>query len=111
MRIREIKRLTILTMNHKNAIVKVIIQKKENSLIFDAFLEQLNAAEPLDITIVEDFSEVNAIEEEDLVDQSDDTLTTINKFVDSVDIGLDKVRLKGLIKDIYMEAHSVELEA
>jgi len=88
---------------YANNIVKVIIQQKNNPVLFDAFMDSLSIAQPVDISIVEDFSDTN-ISDDDVIDQADDTITIISKVIDGVDTSLDKDKLKGIMRDIYLDA-------
>lgn len=63
-----------------NAYVKVVVQKKAHPQIFEKFMEGVYAASPFSINIVSNFLEVieAAVEQ---IDQSDDTLTIMTKYV------------------------------
>lgn len=91
-------------------MVKVIVQKKENPFMFDAFMDKLYQADPLDVDIIEDFTDTD-ISEEDTIDQTDDTLTIINKSIDSTEVGVDRDKLKGFMGSLYREAHDMETRA
>ena len=46
---------------------------------------------------------------DDVVDQAEDTLTILNKYVDSVqEENIDNTRLKNLLKELYVEAINIE---
>jgi len=90
-----------------NAILKVIVQNKENPFIFDTFMDSLYKAEPYDVSVVEDITDSN-IADEDVIDQSDDTLTLVNKYIDNIEIGLDKEKLKAVMRDIHYDAQNLE---
>lgn len=92
---------------YKDAIVKVVILSKNNPTIFDMFMDRLWDSQPLDISIVEDFSDTN-ISDEDVIDQADDTPTLISKVIDSIDTELDKEKLKNIVKEIYLDALNFE---
>jgi pheromone shutdown protein TraB len=42
------------------------------------------------------------------VDQADDTTTILDKYIDGIEVELDKNRLKNILKDIYSEALTIE---
>ena len=56
------------------------------------------------MTIVEDVSS-DDIEEEDILDMAQDTVTIINNEIDGMDID-NKSGVKNLIRELYMEALS-----
>lgn len=94
---------------YKNAYVKVVVINKTNPYLFDKFMNNLYNVNPSDITIVEDFTELGEGIEDDMVDQAEDTLTILNKFVDSVEEeSIDNTRLKTLLKELYVEAINIE---
>jgi hypothetical protein len=46
--------------------------------------------------------------DDDIVNEAEDTLTILNKYVDSMQIQGDRQRLDNLIRTLYHEALSVE---
>jgi hypothetical protein len=94
--------------DYSGNILKVIVVKKSNPVLFDQFMEKLYAAHPLDVGIVEDFIEYNQLSEDDIIDQADSTTTIVDKYIDSIDIGLDKDKLKNMMREIYNQAQNME---
>jgi hypothetical protein len=92
---------------YKNKYVKVVVSKKSNSFLFESFLDALIKAGPLDVNVVEDFTEITpeTIHE---VDQADDTTTILDKYIDTIEIDLNKSKLKSILKEVYTEALSIE---
>lgn len=94
---------------YKNTYVKVVVMNKTNPYLFDKFMNNLYNNNPADITIVEDSTELSEGLDDDLLDQAEDTLTILNKFVDSVDEEkIDNTKLKTLLKELYVEAINIE---
>ena len=90
---------------YKNTYVKVVVINKTNPYLFDRFMENLYQAGPVDITIVENFTDLTEGAEDDMIDQAEDTLTILNKFVDSVEAEhIDNNILKNVLKELYVEA-------
>jgi hypothetical protein len=72
-------------------------------------MNNLYNVNPADITIVEDFTELGEGVEDDMVDQAEDTLTILGKYVDTVEENnIDNNRLKSLLKEVYVEAMNSE---
>jgi DNA repair exonuclease SbcCD nuclease subunit len=94
---------------YTNSMVKVIVANKINPVLYDMFLDGLYKASPLDISIVEDHTDYSEISDEDIVDQSDDTITILDKVIETLEIDLDKVKLKNVMHDIYFEAQNLEI--
>jgi hypothetical protein len=61
----------------------------------------------LDISVAEDFTELEDVSDDD-IDQAEDTVTILNKYVDNLTTDLDKDKLKVLLKDIYVQALNEE---
>jgi len=94
---------------YKNTYVKVVVMNKTNPYLFDKFMNNLYNVNPADITIVEDFSELGEGVDDEMVNEAEDTLTILNKFVDSVsEEKIDNTRLKTLLKELYVEAINIE---
>jgi DNA repair exonuclease SbcCD nuclease subunit len=93
---------------YHNVMVKVVVVNKSNPVLYDMFLDGLYKASPLDVTIVEDFTDYSTISDEDIVDQSDDTLTILDKVIDGIEMDIEKTKLKTLMHKIYFDAHHLE---
>ena len=93
---------------YNNTYVKVVVVNKTNPYLFDQFMSRLYLVNPLDITIIEDVFDVNEIED-DIVDEAEDTITIINKFVDGIkEEHIDNDKLKSVLKELYVEALNLE---
>lgn len=87
----------------KNKIVKVLVNKRENSFIYDTFVNNLSNSDLMGLLIVE-----NSLEESTNVSveftEAETTLDTINKYVDMSPTELDKNVLKDKFSRLYYEA-------
>ena len=90
--------------------VKVVVEKKSNSFLFETLIEALAKANPHDITIVEDFTDISLIDAngDGVIDQADDTISIIDKVVEGMEFDLQKPRLKSIMREIYNEALASE---
>ena len=103
--IKEIDNMDLKT--YTNTYVKVVVINKTNPYLFDKFMNNLYNVNPADITIAEDFTELE--DGEDVVDEAEDTLTILNKYVDGItEESIDNDRLKTLLKELYVEALNTE---
>jgi len=92
---------------YPNTYVKVVVINKTNPYLFDKFMNNLYNKNPADITIAEDFTELEDVD--DVIDQAEDTLTILNKYVDGIqEDSIDNNRLKTLLKELYVEALNTE---
>ena len=92
---------------YENTHVKVVIQKKTNPFWFDTVLDKLYQANVANLVVVENFSDLDFIEDDELVDEAQDTLTILSKYVDSLNIE-NKTELNMLMSNLYNEALTVE---
>lgn len=89
--------------------VKVVVINKTNPYLFDKLMNNLYNVNPVDVTIAEDFTDLMEGVDDDMVDQAEDTLTTLNKYVESIkDESIDNDKLKSLLKELYVEALNTE---
>ena len=74
------------------------------------FTDRLLKADTHEVKIIEDFSELDANNvSDDIVENTEDTMTLLNKYIDDLDITLDKDRLKNTMKSLYNEAQDLEI--
>ena len=73
-------------------------------------MDSLYLNNPIEVKIVEDFSEFEAdAVDDDSVDITD-TLTLVSQYVDALETDLDKEKLKTLMKTLYVEAQDYNTE-
>jgi DNA repair exonuclease SbcCD nuclease subunit len=95
---------------YKNKFVKVIVVNKKDLYQFDQFMDKLLKANAHEVKVIEDFSDVNADNvSDDIVKYAEDTTTLVNKYIDELDIDLNKDRLKSIMRGLYNEAQDLEL--
>ena len=94
---------------YTNTYVKVVAVNKTNPYLFDQLMNKLYMVNPLDITIVEDALDLTEGVEDDKIDEAQDTITIINKYVDALEnSGIDNNKLKNMLKELYVEALNLE---
>jgi hypothetical protein len=95
--------------SYTNTYVKVVVVNKTNPYLFDKFMNNLYNVNPADITIAEDFTDYSEGLDDEMVDQAEDTLTVLNKFVDTIkEDNIDNGKLKNILKELYVEALNQE---
>ena len=93
----------------KDAMVKVIVQNKNNIYWFEQFIDHIENEKPMDIQIVEDHLNLNIEDDDDIVKEAESTLDIFSKYIDNSESkNIDKDKLKKRIFDLYNEALSVE---
>jgi len=87
--------------------VKILIITKNNPYCFDTVLDKLLKENPIDVCVVENFEELEHIDDE-TVDQAEDTVTILSKYIDQLTLNVDKDKLKNVMRNLYMECLSAE---
>ena len=94
---------------YTNTYVKVVVINKTNPYLFDKFMNNLYNVNPVDITIAEDFTDLTEGVDDDMVNQAEDTITILNKYVDTIkEDSINNDTLKNLLKELYVEALNTE---
>lgn len=75
--------------------------------MFDLFIDKLQSAGCADIKIVEDHLNFDVIDEGELVDEAQDTLSLLRTYVDTLDVKANKDRINTFLKELYQEAVSL----
>ena len=89
---------------YKNSFIKVIVKCKNKPFLFDKYINNLYSIETQEIMIIDDYSEKI---QNSLIDITEDTVSIINKEIDSLENNLNKDKLKLIIKNLYMETLSL----
>ena len=77
---------------------------------FDVFVDKLLKADAYEVKIVEDFSELDAENvSDDIVENTQDTMTLLEMYIDELSVDLSKSRLKNKMRELYTEAQDLEL--
>jgi hypothetical protein len=90
--------------------VKVVVVNKKDFYKFDRFMERAYKTNPIEIKIIEDFSEFEADSQTDEELNVEDTLSLLSQYVDAIDTDADKDKIKTLMRTLYVEAQNVDEE-
>jgi DNA repair exonuclease SbcCD nuclease subunit len=91
---------------YENKIVKVIVRKKSNPKSFEKFIDKLYSCGVQDLKIVENFQIQES--EEFQVEEDENTITTLNRYIEESETDFDKTLIKAILQEIYKEACEVE---
>ena len=95
---------------YRNKYIKLVVVNKNDLYKFDKFTDKLFKADCHEVKIIEDFTDLDAnTVSDDIVENSQDTMTLLGKYIDDLDINLDKTKLKSDISKLYHEAQDLEL--
>lgn len=89
----------------KDTYVKVVVKEKNNPYIFDLFIDRLNASGPIHVQVVEDNLNLDLSDENEIIDEAEDTITIINKYISNLSLQ-DSKPVVQLLNDLYYEALS-----
>ena len=93
----------------KDSYVKVVVLNKQNPYLFDTVIDTLYKKGIADISIVEDFSDIVFDQDQELIDQAEDTMTILNKYIDNLSLNVENEKLKSLMRELYVEALNSEM--
>jgi predicted phosphodiesterase len=99
--------LSIDIAKFNSKLIKIIVVNKKDFYKFDKFVEAIYKENPIELKIIEDFSEFESEAIDENIDL-EDTMTLLSNYVDSIETDADKERLKGILKTLYVEAQHYE---
>jgi DNA repair exonuclease SbcCD nuclease subunit len=83
------------------AFVKLIVEEKDDYAKFDYVVKQLQDMSLGDLKIVEDL----CIDEGSTsVEETEDTMTLLDKYIDGIDLKVNKSNIKTVMRSLYIEA-------
>jgi DNA repair exonuclease SbcCD nuclease subunit len=89
--------------------VKLIVEEKKDVPRYEEFLEALYNNAPVDVQILEDYSDIVQGDGDEETEIVEDTMTLLEASVDAITTTLDKARIKRLMKLLYIEAQHREM--
>ena len=76
---------------------------------FEKFVEKFVTSNVHDLKVVENFDFNGYYGAEEIEnDESEDTISILNRYIDESDVSLNKSQIKDLLKEVYIEACEVE---
>lgn len=94
---------------YTGTFVKVVKHSTGNPYWFDKFMDKLIKAEPINVQVVDDHLNLDIDDDEDLVNEAEDTLTILSKYIDQMPNNVPKKKLDSLMKSLYTEALHFEV--
>ena len=87
-------------------ILKVIVRKKSDHKQFEKYIDKLYSSNLAELKIVENFDFTEGEEFE--ADESEDTISLLNRYIQESEVDLDKSVITEILQDVYKEACEVE---
>jgi len=106
--------IPVLEAAIKGTYVKIVVVNKTDPHLYDLFMDCIQRMEPFEVTTAEDFT--SPIEGEDLDDleESTDTVSVLNKYIDALEANsalpqnITGIRTKNVLRELYVEAVNIE---
>lgn len=92
---------------YRDTYVKVIVHNKNNPYWFDVFVDNLEKYDPIGIQVVDDNLNLNLEDDDDIISEAEDTLTILKKFIDIVDMKVEKKDVERFLGELYSEASNI----
>jgi len=86
--------------------LKVIVRKKSDPKQFEKYIDKLYSSNLAELKIVENFDFTEGEEFE--ADESEDTISLLNRYIQESEVDLDKSVITEILQDVYREACEVE---
>ena len=90
---------------YKDCYLRLVVTRKTNDMVFGSLCESLVAAGVSNLSIVEEMSEEASTG--DQLDLSKGTIELINDTIDETEIGVNKEKLKAVIRELYVDSLSL----
>jgi DNA repair exonuclease SbcCD nuclease subunit len=88
----------------KNTYVKVIVKNRTNSYLYDMFLNRIADSGAVDVKSVDDSLNLESSGVDEILDETQDTKDILHSYIDSIETGVEKKKIKRVIDDLYLEA-------
>lgn len=88
---------------YRDTYIKVVIKNKNNPFWFDIFIEKLEKSGVADFQVVDDNLNLNFEDDEDIIDEAEDTMTILKKYIDGMNFNGSKKDLTKLFESLYNE--------
>lgn len=92
----------------KNKFVKVIVSNKDDLYNFDRFIDKIEKVGVINLQVVEDHLNLNLEGDEDIVNEAESTVDIFKKYIDQIDVNINKKKLESTIVGLYNEALTVQ---
>jgi hypothetical protein len=91
----------------KESFVKVVIANKKDPILLDGVLDNVDLSCAYNVTVIYDFTSI-VDNNDDAIDEAEDTITILNKYIDNLTLDVESDKLKGLMREVYVEALNIE---
>ncbi len=89
--------------------VKVVVINKQDTFVFDRFIDRIQNQDILELKIAENFNEFLGENVGDEGLEIEDTAQLVDDYIEGVDTDLDKARIKVNMRELMTEAQALEI--
>ena len=89
--------------------VKVVVVNKQDTFLFDKFIDRIQNQDIHELKIAENFNEFLGENVDDEGLEIEDTVQLVDDYIDGVDTDLDKDRIKVNMRELMTEAQALEI--
>jgi hypothetical protein len=93
----------------KDTYVKIVVLNKQNPFLFDHVIDKTYKIGVADLSVVEDFTDLSVDLDQEIVDQAEDTMTILSKYIDNLQLDVESEKLKKIMRELYVEALNTEI--
>ena len=93
---------------YTDTYVKVICKERTNAYAFDLMMDSLMDESPTDVRVVEDMSMIEDLNEDEEIDEAQDTVHILGRYIEGLTLPVDTSKMKTYMKDIYTQALTQE---
>lgn len=94
--------------SYRDKYVKVIVANRNDTFAFDAAMDKLIDAHPVDVSIIEDIDSFIDTDPDAVIDEAQDTPTILNTYISGLTLPVDNTRMQNYMRDVYKEAITME---
>lgn len=87
--------------------VKIVITNKDNTFWYDNIVNKIEKAGALDIQVVDDHFNLDLEDDTQIINEAEDTLTILHKYIDTNNMKVEKGALEKLLRELYNEAINI----
>ena len=91
----------------RDCFIKVMVRNRTNPYLYDMFLTRLNESGAADVKTIEDLVNLDGITVDDMMEEAKDTKDILHTYIDNVETKLDKIKIKKVIDELYLEAMNI----
>ena len=73
-------------------------------MVAGALSDKLHQSGAADIKVVEDHMNMDVLDEGELVDEAQDTMTILRNYIDNLELKTDKKKVEDFVQELYQEA-------